>query len=105
MNTDQPKLISGGQFSDERGSISFVNDFSLDDIKRFYIIKHPDSHIIRAWQAHKEEIKYFYVLKGSFEIKLVKIFNWQTPKSSSTILNYKLSEIDKFSSKSAYGFC
>lgn len=34
----RPKVIQGGNFSDHRGTISYVNDFSFKDIERFYII-------------------------------------------------------------------
>lgn len=34
----KPKIIQGGKFSDQRGTISYVNDFMFTDIERFYII-------------------------------------------------------------------
>tara|TARA_R110002124_G_scaffold170608_4_gene338200 strand:- start:8024 stop:8449 length:426 start_codon:yes stop_codon:yes gene_type:complete len=71
-----PKIISGGIHSDERGSISFVNGFDFSEVKRFYNICHSTTEIIRAWQGHKEESKWFYVSSGSFKIVLVKIDDW-----------------------------
>ncbi|MEL1252641.1 WxcM-like domain-containing protein [Flavobacterium sp. DGU38] len=75
----QPKVIKGGSFSDHRGTISYVNDFSFKDIERFYIISNSDENPIRAWQGHKLDAKNFYCINGSFKIHFVKIDNWENP--------------------------
>nr|WP_315223147.1 WxcM-like domain-containing protein [uncultured Flavobacterium sp.] len=74
-----PKVIQGGNFSDHRGTISYVNDFSFKDIERFYIISNSDENPIRAWQGHKLDAKNFYCLNGSFKIHFIKIDNWDNP--------------------------
>ena len=74
-----PKIIQGGNFSDHRGTISYVNDFSFQDIERFYIISNSDENPIRAWQGHKLDAKNFYCLNGSFKIHFVKIDDWENP--------------------------
>jgi dTDP-4-dehydrorhamnose 3,5-epimerase len=71
-----PTIITGGNFTDARGTLSFVNDFDLLAIRRFYIIDHSDISVVRAWQAHKTEQKWFYVLAGSFKIVIVKPEGW-----------------------------
>jgi len=80
-----PKIIQGGNFSDHRGTISFVNDFSFKDIERFYIISNSDINPIRAWQGHKLDAKNFYCLNGSFKIHFVKIDNWENPSKDLNI--------------------
>jgi len=77
--TEKPTIIHGGIFSDERGSMRFVNDFRFDDVKRFYFIKHTDTSVIRAWQGHQFEKKYFYPISGSFIVAWVKIDDFQNP--------------------------
>ncbi|CAD0008507.1 WxcM-like domain-containing protein [Flavobacterium salmonis] len=72
-------IIQGGNFSDHRGTISYVNDFSFKDIERFYIISNSDENPIRAWQGHKLDAKNFYCINGSFKIHFVKIDNWENP--------------------------
>ncbi|WP_163407796.1 WxcM-like domain-containing protein [Flavobacterium ajazii] len=74
-----PKIIEGGNFSDYRGTISYVNDFSFKDIERFYIISNSDENPIRAWQGHKLDAKNFYCISGSFKIHFIKIDNWDNP--------------------------
>lgn len=74
-------IIEGKQFVDQRGKLNFANGFSFDDVKRFYIITHTDTKTVRAWQGHKEEKKYFFVVQGTFIIAWVKIDNWDKPSS------------------------
>ena len=88
----KPKIIQGGNFSDHRGTLSYVNDFSFKDIERFYIISNSDTHPLRAWQGHKLDAKNFYCLSGSFRIHYVKIDNWENPSKDLTIETVTLTE-------------
>lgn len=72
-------IINGNQHIDHRGIVRFVNDFGFEGVKRFYTITHPDTEIIRGWQGHKLETKYFYVAKGTFQISWVKVDDWEHP--------------------------
>lgn len=74
-----PCIIKGGAFVDPRGSMRFVNDFRFGDVKRFYFIKHPDTSVVRAWQGHQFEKKYFYPISGSFVVAWVKIDDFLNP--------------------------
>lgn len=80
-----PKIIRGGNFSDHRGTISYVNDFSFKDIERFYIISNSNENPIRAWQGHKSDAKNFYCISGAFKIHFVKIDNWENPSKKMTV--------------------
>jgi len=80
-----PKIIQGGNFSDHRGTISYVNDFSFKAIERFYIISNSDENPVRAWQGHKLDTKNFYCLSGAFKIHFVKIDNWENPSKDLAI--------------------
>lgn len=88
------KIIVGGNHSDERGTISFVNDFDMTEVKRFYIIKHFDTKIIRAWRGHKIERRWFHVYKGTFEIKLVRIDDWINPSQYLPIETFIINAAD-----------
>lgn len=81
MKTPKPQLIVGNQHSDQRGTLSFINAFDMTPIKRMYTIVHPSTKIVRAWQAHKIESKYFKCIKGRFLIAVVAIDDWQQPSS------------------------
>lgn len=69
--------IKGGIAKDLRGQIRFVNDFDMSLVKRFYIITNKDLELIRGWRAHRIEQRWFYVLSGSFMIKIIKVDNWE----------------------------
>lgn len=69
----KPTIINGGSHTDQRGTIAFVNDFHFEGVDRFYTIHHPTTTIIRAWQGHVQESKYYYPIKGSWLIAWVKM--------------------------------
>ncbi|WP_281231882.1 WxcM-like domain-containing protein [Flavobacterium gelatinilyticum] len=89
-----PQIIQGGNFSDHRGTISYVNDFTFEDIERFYIISNSEENPIRAWQGHKLDAKNFYCVSGSFKIHYVKIDNWEIPSKDLLIETIAVSEFD-----------
>lgn len=90
--TEKITLIDGGIHKDERGKISFVNSFDFHDVKRFYLIQNSSIDIIRAWQGHKIETKYFYVISGSFLVCGVKIDDWKHPSENLPVEKYILLE-------------
>jgi dTDP-4-dehydrorhamnose 3,5-epimerase-like enzyme len=81
----KPKIIPGGNHTDNRGSIRYNNDFDLSDIKRIYTIENENTEFIRAWQGHKIERRWFSAIRGKFEIKLIKIENWESPNKKAEI--------------------
>ncbi len=88
----KPVLYKGGLSVDDRGSVSFVNDFNFDGVKRFYIVENHKQGFVRAWHAHKKEGKYVMVVKGSAVIGAVKIDNWESPSKDLKINRFVLSE-------------
>jgi dTDP-4-dehydrorhamnose 3,5-epimerase len=84
------QIIQGNLFSDDRGFISFNNDFSLKSIVRFYEISPKDTTNIRAWQAHKKESKWFYCTQGSFKVNLIKLDSFENPSDNLNVFSYKL---------------
>lgn len=94
---NQPTIIKGDQFSDHRGTLRFVNEFLMQDVVRFYTISHFSTEVIRAWQGHQKEKKWFSSLKGSFVVAWVKIDNFEKPLKSLTaqyhVLNTEQSEV------------
>ena len=76
------EIIEGEIFSDHRGEIYSLNNFEFEDVKRAYIIHHPDKSVIRGWHAHKHERKWFYCIKGEWTLGLIKIDDWDSPSPS-----------------------
>ena len=86
-----PKIISGGKYTDERGQLEFFNAFDMSPIKRFYFTTHYDTEIVRAWQGHTIESRWFICVKGSFTVKLVEIDDWENPSDNLKVYEYELS--------------
>jgi len=76
---DKIKIIQGEIFTDHRGIISSLNDFRFDGVQRFYFIHQSDKNIVRGWHGHQFEKKWFYCVKGSFTLALVKPDDWENP--------------------------
>jgi dTDP-4-dehydrorhamnose 3,5-epimerase-like enzyme len=74
------RLIEGGVASDERGTVSFVNDFNFEQVKRFYIVKNIARGFIRAWHGHRTAGKYVYVVTGSALVGAVNLDTGETSK-------------------------
>lgn len=90
MNKLVPYTIKGGNYIDERGRLEFYNDFDMSQIKRVYFTTHFDTEVIRAWQGHTIESRWFCSVKGSFQVKLIEIDNWKNPSDELKVLEYKL---------------
>jgi dTDP-4-dehydrorhamnose 3,5-epimerase len=69
----KPVIMRGGVFTDDRGSVRYVNDFDFSMVQRFYQIANHKKNFIRAWHGHMGEGKYVYVVKGSALIGATKM--------------------------------
>ena len=68
-----PPFLEGKKHQDERGIITYNNDFDATSIKRMYTIENADLHFIRGWQGHKIEQRWFSAMKGTFKIQILSI--------------------------------
>jgi dTDP-4-dehydrorhamnose 3,5-epimerase len=87
---ETPTLIEGGVAKDLRGKVSFINDFSLDNVKRIYQVENSQIGLIRAWHAHKHEEKFVMVLKGEALVGAVAIDNWEKPSKQAKVYRFRL---------------
>lgn len=74
------EIISGGIATDDRGSVTFVNDFNFSNVKRFYVVENHRSGFIRAWHGHNKEGKYVFVVSGTALVGAVKMNSNDEPK-------------------------
>lgn len=86
----QGRLLTGKAHQDERGIITFNNDFDASQIKRIYTIENHSTEFIRGWQGHKIEQRWFACMKGSFEIWVIQIDDFEKPSKDLTIQKYLL---------------
>ena len=87
-----PQIISGNCHSDERGVLNYNNKYNASAIKRLYIIENRNTYLIRAWQGHKIEQRWFCAVKGSLEIKLIEVDNWDNPSKGLKQYVFTISE-------------
>jgi dTDP-4-dehydrorhamnose 3,5-epimerase len=69
----EPTLIEGKKFVDDRGSLSFMNNVSLNQFERFYIMQNHRLGFVRAWHGHLKESKLFIPIEGAFKVGVARI--------------------------------
>lgn len=72
-------LLPGKNHKDHRGIITYNNDFDASQIKRIYTIENHSLDFIRGWQGHQIEQRWFAAMSGSFEIRVIKVDNFENP--------------------------
>lgn len=83
-------ILAGKRHEDERGIITFNNEFDASVVKRIYTIENRSTEFIRGWQGHKIEQRWFACMKGEFEISVVQIDDFAQPSKDLTITKYQL---------------
>lgn len=61
------QIIQDDYFSGHLGTISYLNDSSFQDIKRFNIVINAKEYSIRSSQGHRLDLIFFYCLSESFK--------------------------------------
>ncbi|WP_313213951.1 WxcM-like domain-containing protein [Soonwooa sp.] len=88
----KPEILSGKKHEDERGIITYNNDFDASQIKRIYTIENHSTDFIRGWQGHKIEQRWFAAMKGRFEISVIVVHNFEKPSKNLEISKYVLED-------------
>ena len=86
----KPKIITGNYKVDERGKLTYNNDFNASGIKRIYTIENESLNFSRGWQGHKIEQRWFSAILGSFKINLIQIDDWKNPSKDLPVLEFIL---------------
>lgn len=85
-------VLEGKRHEDARGIITYNNDFDASKIKRIYTIENHSTELIRGWQGHEIEQRWFACMRGSFEISVMKIDDFQQPSKDLTVNKYLLKD-------------
>jgi dTDP-4-dehydrorhamnose 3,5-epimerase-like enzyme len=88
---DGPTLIQGGSAVDDRGAVGFVNDFTLRDYRRMYVVTNHQPMFVRAWHGHRHERKAAMVTAGAVLLCAVEIDDWDAPSPDVEVKRYVLS--------------
>lgn len=84
-------LLEGKKHQDERGIITFNNDFDASKVKRIYTIENHSTEFIRGWQGHKIEQRWFAAMKGSFEVSVIRVDDFEKPSKELPVEKFTLS--------------
>ena len=85
-----PKIITGDCHIDQRGTLIYNNNFDATCVKRVYFIENSNDSVVRGWQGHKIEKRWFSAVLGSFKIRLIKINNWELPGKELSPIEYEI---------------
>ena len=86
-----PRLIDGGLHTDDRGTVSFANDFDLAGVDRFYTIRFGRPNTPRGWLGHRRDVKWFTAVQGEVRVAVVEPDDWGSPASDLPVNRYTLS--------------
>ena len=84
-------IFNGGLSVDDRGEVTFINDFNFESVKRFYMVSNHKAGFVRAWHAHKREAKYVAAVTGAAIVGAVKIDDWDKPSVDLPVGRYVIS--------------
>lgn len=87
----EPQLIEGGIARDERGSLTFANDFDMSLVKRFYMVENASLDVVRAWHGHAVEEKYVFVVSGKALVAAVHLDDLENPNKDNKVHSFVMS--------------
>ena len=73
MTEYKPTFITGKSFVDDRGTITAVNDFKFENVKRFYTVQNFSPGFIRAFHGHKTGETFVHVITGAIQLITTKM--------------------------------
>lgn len=85
-----PQYLMGNKHKDDRGIITYNNDFDASQIRRIYTIVNQSTDFVRGWQGHKMEQRWFAAMKGSFEISVIQVDDFNSPSKDLPIHKYTI---------------
>jgi dTDP-4-dehydrorhamnose 3,5-epimerase-like enzyme len=77
-----PEIHQAAAIHDQRGVLNAWPVFDLEPIVRMYAIQPARTNLIRAWQGHFKERKWFYAASGGFEVQTIPINSFGKPDSA-----------------------
>jgi dTDP-4-dehydrorhamnose 3,5-epimerase len=89
---NEPRLISGGVAVDDRGQLTFANEFTFDKIRRFYMVENFSTEVVRAFHGHLKEGKCVFVVAGSALVAAVALDDPLHPSKEVKVHRFVLSE-------------
>jgi hypothetical protein len=90
------RAILGGIFRDVRGVVRHVNDFNFEKVDRFYTISPATPGEARGWVGHRRDWKWFFAVKGRFDVGIVRPMSWVNPSPEERVKSIRLDAEEPF---------
>jgi dTDP-4-dehydrorhamnose 3,5-epimerase len=90
LTATEPQLLRGGAAVDDRGRVSFINEFDPSAARRLYFVENFQPGTVRAWHAHRHERKWVMVVAGTALVACVAVDDWEAPSKDAEIHRYVL---------------
>jgi dTDP-4-dehydrorhamnose 3,5-epimerase len=81
IEAQEPTILVGGLSVDDRGTVSYVNEFDFKNVKRSYMVENHKRDFIRSYHYHERESKYVSVVCGTILLSAVKVNKQDLDKS------------------------
>lgn len=88
--SQEPRLIAGGAAADDRGRLSFANEFDMAEVRRVYFVENFATGTVRAWHAHRHERKWVMAVTGAALTACVRVDDWENPSPDAEIHRFTL---------------
>src|ERR1039458_8901693 len=88
--SEGPRIIEGGLYVDNRGSLAFFNEFAFPGVERFYIIRPARPRAVRGWIGHQRDQKWFTAVEGTIAVAVVRPDDWQSPDAHAPVSKFVL---------------
>lgn len=85
-------ILEGKKYEDQRGIVTYNNEFDTTEVKRIYTIENYKVDYVRGWQGHKIEQRWFAAIRGKFQISVIKIDDFNNPSKDLKIEKYELDD-------------
>ncbi len=76
---------------DDRGQVTFANEFRFHGIQRFYLVENFSTDVVRAFHGHLREEKYVLAVSGSALVAAVELDNTTAPNAHNPVHRFVLS--------------
>src|SRR3970282_1816126 len=91
-SSKEPSIIPSGLAVDDRGQVTFTNDFSFERIRRFYMVENFSTDVVRAFHGHLKGEKFLFVAAGSAIVAAVPLDDPVQPSKNAKTYRFVLSD-------------
>ena len=85
MTDDAPKIIPAGRALDDRGVLTFCNDFRLEEVRRVYFVENHRQGFVRAWHGHAGCSTYLWPVAGTWRFGVARLVDGEPRRGDALV--------------------